>query len=204
MTQRFRARAIVGLLALAAVGGAGAQTTTSTSGAAKKELVQRILRVQQGDIESMARNLVERPAAQMMREAGLAMQQQQLPQEKFQSTGKLIETEVKKYVEEAYPIVRERAIRIAPMTLGAALETKLSEDELKQVIAWMESPAAKKFQQVTSETQRAFFEQLSREAGPLVDPKLMALDGRIRVILGVPAAGSAPGSVATPAKPLGK
>ncbi len=70
MTDRTRSRALVGLLALAAFTGAGAQVTTSTVSPAKKELVQRVLRVQQSEIEALARNMVEQPAARMMQDAG--------------------------------------------------------------------------------------------------------------------------------------
>ena len=90
-------------------------------------------------IESVARSIVERPAAQMMQEAGLAMQRQ-VPPEKREAMGKAIEAEVKKYVDESYPLVRERAIKLAPSTIGAVLEEKFSEDELKQLLAWLESP----------------------------------------------------------------
>ena len=148
--------------------------------------------MQQADIESAARSLVEQPAASMMREAGLAMQQLQMPPEKFQAIGKQIEAEVKKYVDEAYPLVRDKALKIAPTTIGAALEAKMSEDELKQLLAWLESPTAKKFQQVAGEARNEFVQQIRTEAGPLVQPKLVALDGRIRVILGVPPAGAQP------------
>ena len=161
--------------------------------------MQRFLKVQQNDIESAARSLVEQPAAAMMREAGLAMQQQQMPPEKFQQLGKQIEVEVKKYVDEAYPLVRDKALKIAPTTIGAALEAKMTEDELKQLLAWLESPAAKKFQQVAAESRNDFLQQIRTEAGPLVQPKLVALDGRIRVILGVPPAGGQPSAAPTPA-----
>jgi len=211
MTQPIRDRFLAGVLMLAAAGGAGAQVTTSTTTSpAKKELVQRFLKVQQGDIESAARSLVEQPAAAMMREAGLALQQQQTPPEKFQQLGKQIEAEVKKYVDEAYPLVRDKALKIAPTTIGAALEAKMSEDELKQLLAWLESPAAKKFQQVASESRNDFLQQIRTEAGPLVQPKLVALDGRIRVILGVPPQGAQPGPAAPapspkpPARPASK
>jgi hypothetical protein len=44
--------------------------------------------------------------------------------------------------------------------------------------------------------------QVRREAGPLVEPKLAALDGRIRAILGVPPLGAQPApGAALPAKP---
>jgi uncharacterized protein len=202
MTHRHPGRVIAGLLAAAALGGAAAQgtttTTTSTVSPAKKELVQRVLRVQQGDIDAIARSLVEQPAARMLQEAGLAVQQLQMPQDKATATMRQIEVEVKKYVDDALPPVRERATKIAPSTIGTALETKMSDDELKLLLAWLESPTAKKFQQVGSEARNNFVQQVLRDAGPLVQPKLQALDGRIRVILGVPPLGADSGAGAAP------
>jgi len=191
-------------LAIALASGAAAQntttTTTTTSSPAKKELVQKILLLQQSEIENIARSIVERPAAQMMQEAGMAMQRQ-VPPEKREAMGKAIEAEVKKYVDEAYPLVRERAIRLAPSTLGAALEEKFSEDELKQLLAWLDSPVNKKFQQL-GPVRNTFVQKVVAESVPAVDPKVSALDARIRAILGVPPANQAPApSGAPPARP---
>ena len=186
-------------LAVALASGATAQTTTTTaptSSPAKKELVQKILVLQQPEIENVARSIVERPAAQMMQEAGLAMQRQ-VPPDKREAMGKAIEAEVKKYVEEAYPLVRERAVRLAPSTLGAALEEKFSEDELKQLLAWLESPVNKKFQTL-GPVRNAFVQKVLAESVAAVDPKVGALDARIRVILGVPPANQAPASSGSP------
>jgi len=186
-------------LAVALASGATAQTTTTTaptSSPAKKELVQKILVLQQPEIENVARSIVERPAAQMMQEAGLAMQRQ-VPPEKREAMGKAIEAEVKKYIEEAYPLVRERAVRLAPSTLGAALEEKFSEDELKQLLAWLESPVNKKFQTL-GPVRNAFVQKVLAESVAAVDPKVGALDARIRVILGVPPANQAPASSGSP------
>ena len=162
-----------------------------TQNAAKKELVQRVLKLQQSDIEGVARNVVERPAAQMMQEAGMHIQRA-IPADKRESTGRAVEAEVKKYVDEAYPIVRERALKVAPTTIGAVLESKMTEEELKLLVAWLASPTNKRFQQLNAEMRNSFLQQLLAEARPLVDPKLVALDGRVRVVLGVPPAGAAP------------
>ena len=184
-----RHRLAPALIALAAVGmaagigsGAVAQSTP-----AKKELVQRLIRLQQPEIESFARGVVERPAAQMMREAGLAIQAQ-VPPDKREAMGHAIEAEVKKYVDEAYPIVRERALKLAPSAIGPVLEAKMSEDELRQLLAWLESPTAKKYQQIGLEMRNTFTQKLLAEMPGVLDPKLVALDGRIRAILGVPPA----------------
>jgi hypothetical protein len=174
------------------------------SSPAKKELVQKILQLQQAEIEQVARNIVERPAAQMMQEAGLAMQRQ-VPPEKREAMAKAIEAEVKKYVDESYPLVRERAVRLAPSTLGAALEEKFTEDELKQLLAWVESPVNKKFQQL-GPARNAFVQKVLSESVAAVDPKVAALDARIRVILGAPPAnaGAASGPPPRPAPPAAR
>ena len=78
---------IAALLASAALAGAQAQT--------KKELVQKLLVLQQPGIEQVARGLVERPAVQMMQEAGLVLQRQTAP-DKREAIGKQAEADGKK------------------------------------------------------------------------------------------------------------
>jgi len=187
---------------------AHAQTTTpatTPSSPAKKELVQKVLALQQAGIEGLARNLVEQPAASMIQAAGRALQQ--VPADKREAVGKSIEADVKKYVDEANPIVRERAIKLAPSTIGVAMDEKFTEDELKQLVAWLESPVNKKYAQLSPEIQKSFVEKLVAEARPTVEPKLQALENKVRTSLGVPAAsaasaptGSAPAKAATPPK----
>ncbi len=111
-------------------------TTTATSSPAKKELVQKILLLQQPEIENVA-------AASVAARRAEAMQRQVPPEKREAMREQAIEAEVKKYVEESYPLVRERAVRLAPSTLGAALEEKFSEDELKQLLAWLDWPLTK-------------------------------------------------------------
>jgi len=204
--RRFLTPTLIALAAFGVVGTAAAQTPpTPPASPAKKELVQRLMRLQQSDVEGFARTVVERPAAQMMREAGLALQQQQAPQEKREAAARAIEAEVKKYVDEAYPIVRDRALKLAPSTIGAVYEAKMTEDELKQLITWLESPTAKKYQSLATELRTNFSQKLIAEMPPILDPKLMALDGRIRTILGVPPAGASAGPAApAPARPASK
>ena len=198
MTRRV---VILGFAALTMATMAAAQTPAATpaTSAAKKELVARVLKAQQVDIEGVARSLVERPAAQMMQEAGLAIQRLNVAPDKREAMGKAIEAEARKYVEDAMPIVRERAIKIAPSTIGPVLEARMSEDELKTLLAWLDSPTYKKYTTLGGEMRNGFVQQLLKEAGPLVEPKAQALDGRIRVILGVPPAGSGASAASRPA-----
>jgi hypothetical protein len=181
---------VTALLASAAI--AHAQTAASGAAAspAKKELVQRLLVLQQPGIEAMARNMVEQPAGRMMEAAGQILQRQVAP-EKREAIGKSIEADVKKYVDDAMPIVRDRAIKLAPSTIGATLEEKFTEDELKQLIAWLESPVNKKYGQLGAEMQSNFTQKLVADARPTIEPRLLALQTKVGASLGIPAPGAA-------------
>ena len=193
---------LLAALALGACVAAQAQAPASPASPAKKELVQKLLALQQPGIEMAARGLVERPAALMLQEAGRVVQTQ-VPAEKREAVAKTIEADAKRYVDEAFPLVRERALKLAPTTLGAALEEKFSEDELKQLIAWFESPVNKKFQAASGEMQNNFMQKLVAEARPLLEPKLQTLEQKVRAALGVPAAAAGDGAKPA-AKPAAK
>lgn len=191
---------VTALLVSAAM--AHAQNAPATpSSPAKKELIQKLMVLQQPGIENLARGLVEQPAAGMIQAAGRALQQ--VPADKREATGKTIEADIKKYVEETNPLVRERAIKLAPSSIGATMDEKFTEDELKQLVGWLESPVNKKYSQLGPDIQKSFTEKLVAEVRPTVEPKLQALEARVRASLGVPEAapaGSAPAKAATPAK----
>ncbi len=169
--------------------------------AAKKELVKKLLQLQQANFEVLSRSIVERPAIQLMQAAGQALQTQ-VPADKREATGKQIETDIKKFVDDSAAILRERTAKLVPATFGSGLEEKFTEDELKQFIAWTESPVNKKFQQLLPDIQNAFMQKLAAESSPLIDPKLQALQQKIRTTLttaiGSASTGAAPAS--SPAK----
>jgi hypothetical protein len=185
---------------------APAASATLPSSPAKKELVQKLLVLQQPGIESIARNMVEQPAMRMFQAAGQALQQK-VAAEKRDAVGKSIETDIRKYVDDSVPIVRERAVKLAPSVIGTMMEERFTEDELKQLIAWFESPVNKKYSQVGPEMQNAFMKKLVEESRPLVEPRLQALESKVRASLGVPAvdpSASAPAKAAAPKKPASK
>jgi hypothetical protein len=138
MTRKLLAVALLALVSVA----------HAESSAAKKELVAKVLQLQQPGIEQAARALGERPAVQMMQQAGLVLQARAAG-DKREAVAKEIQVDVKKYLDETVPIVRERAIKIAPSTIGVLLEEKFNEDELKQLIAIIESPVNRKYAQMS-------------------------------------------------------
>jgi uncharacterized protein len=160
------------------------------SSPAKKELVTKVLDLQRPGIEAMGRSLAEQPAMQMMQQAGAALQR--VPADKREVVAREIEADVRKYVEEAAPIVRDRAVKLAPSTIGQVLEDNFSEDELKQVLALLESPVNRKFQSLAPAMQKAITEKLVAETRGSVEPKMRALEQTVARRLGVaPAAATA-------------
>lgn len=161
-------------------------TAQAQVSAAKKELVAKMLQLQQPAVESVARALTERPAAQMMQQAGIALQTRIAP-EKREAIAKEIQADLKKYVDDAVPLVRQRALKLAPTTIGAVLEEKFTEEELTQLIAIIESPVNRKFLQLGGEMQKALGDQLVAEMQATIDPKVKALEQSIAKRLGLPA-----------------
>lgn len=179
------------LLALVTVAQAQAAET-------KKELVAKVLQLQQPAIEMAARALAERPAALMMQQAGQALQTR-VAADKREAIGKEIQADVKKYLDEAVPLVRERALKLAPSTIGAMLEEKFSEDELKQLIAIIESPVNRKYSQMSGELQKSLVDKLVADTQGAIEPKVKALEQVIVKRLGLPPPVAPVGKATTPA-----
>jgi hypothetical protein len=160
----------------------------------KKALAARIVKTQQAAIEGAGRALAERPAMAMLDQAGAALQTRIAP-DKREAVGKDIQADVKKYLDEAVPLVRDRAVKLAPQTVGALLEEKFTEDELKQLAGMLESPAYNKYLQLGGDMQKSLVEKLVADTRGAIEPKVKALELAVGKRLGV----SAPAAPAAPA-----
>lgn len=161
-----------------------------TSSPAKKELVARIIKIQQPAIDNMARTLVQEPLGPLLERADAALQQK-VPADKREAVAKEIQADTRKYFDETVPIVRERATRIAPAAVGPILEEKFTEEELRQVVAMLESPVLAKFQAAGVDIQRALVEKVVAETRPQVEQRFRSLEDSMARRLGLPANGGA-------------
>lgn len=159
--------------------------SAQTSPAKKSELVAKVLTLQQAAIEQTAQMLVERPALQMMQQASVALQTRVAP-EKREAVGKEIQADLKKYADEAGPLVRQQAVKLAPSTIGVLMEQRFTEEELTQLIAILESPVNRKYQQMGGDLQKVLAEKLVTETKTAVEPKVKALEQAIVKHLGLP------------------
>ena len=191
---------ILALLLVAVLGSIAGPAAAQAGSEKKKELVNRLVQLQVPEIASA---LVAQPAMSMLQQAGEVIRER-IPADQRDAVGKRIQESTNKFVDETTPLVRERALKLAPSTLAAAIDQRFNEDELKQLLAWLESPLARKYQQVAPELQSAFVQKLVADARPVVDPKLKVLDQAIRSALGLPAAGAARPDTTGASRPAGK
>lgn len=176
-------KAIVLALALA-VGGAG-----SAQAQTKKELVTKLMQLQQAGIDNIGRALATQTSQRVLQAAGQAIPR--LAADKREAVAKDVQAEVKKFYDDVEPLLRKRTAELAATVLPALYEEKFSEDELKVVIAWLESPVSKKFQQLDGELANNLAQKVVADTRPTVEPKLKALEVVLAKRLGVPSA-SAP------------
>lgn len=174
---------IAGLIVVC--GAVGAQTT-----GAKKDLVEKVLTLQQAAIEQAAQVLAMQPALQLMQQASMALQTRVAP-DKREAVAKEIQADLKKYADDVGPVVRQQAVKLAPSTVGALLEQRFTEEELTQLIAVMESPVNRKYQQMGGELQKALTDKLIAETKAGVEPKVKALEQAVVKHLGLPPAAAA-------------
>ena len=83
-------------IVVAALAATGLVQAQGTGG--KKELVAKVLQLQQPGLEQMARTMAQQPAAMMMQQAAPVIQR--LPAERRDALARDIEADVRKYVEE--------------------------------------------------------------------------------------------------------
>ncbi len=169
----------------------------------KKELIQKVLQLQMGAIDAIARNLAEQSIAPIAQQVGAVLQARVAPDQR-EAMARDIQAEFKKYGDDVLPLLRERANKIAPAALSAVMEEKFSEEELKQIITMLEAPIYRKYQSVGPELQKAVLDKLVADTRSSVEPKLMALQEAVGKRLGltpVAASGAAPASSAAKPKP---
>jgi hypothetical protein len=166
---------------------ASAAPATPPASAAKRDLAQRFIVLQQGSIDNLVRNLVEAPARQMMA-AGDPVLQTRVAADKREAAVKQVQEDVRKYVESALPIVRDRAAKLSQSVLLPAVEEQFTEDELRQIVTFLESPVQRKLQQTLPELSQTLAGKLVAETRPQIDPKLKALEAAMAKTLGVPPA----------------
>jgi hypothetical protein len=169
------------LLAAAAIALSLAATAGTAAAESKKELVAKVLQLQQPGIEGLGNTVAGNTANQVLQAAGRALVN--VPADKREAVAKELQAEVKKFYDDVSPQLRVAAVKLAPTALGTTYDEKFNEEELKTLIAWLESPVNKKFQQIAGEMQQTLGQKLVDETKSQVEPRLKALEQALQAKL---------------------
>lgn len=174
------------------VSAAGAQVALAAPPTpTKKALIARVLKFQQAGIEGAGQVMAERPALALLDQVDAELQARVAP-EKREAVSTEIQADIKKYLDEAVPLVRDRAVKLAPQTIGGVLDEKFTEDELKQLVGFLESPVYTKYQQLGIDMEKSLLEKLLADTRGVIEPKVNALDLSVSKRLGITPPAAAP------------
>lgn len=167
---------------------------------AKKELINKVMQLEQQMVDATVRQLAQQPLIQLMQPVGPAIQFR-VPPEKREALAKDIQADMKKYVDEVTPLLSDRASKLAPAEIGGLLDAKFTEDELRQLIVALESPILRKFSQLLPEMQKTLVDKLVADTKGQIEPKLKALGQSVekRINAVAPPPSAAPAASTKPA-----
>lgn len=152
---------------------AAAPATPSTAASpARQALVDRLLSL--WHVEDVAVVMVQRPAVNAMEQARVVLQGR-VSAEKRDRTLKEISSDVQTYVDEATPIAKANAQKLVTPTVGPMLLENFDDNELRQIIALLESPVKKKFEKLVPVMEKTLGETVATESAATINPKLQTM-----------------------------
>ncbi len=143
---------------------------------AKQVLIDKILKL--WNIDGIGQSMLQLPVADAVQQARAVLQGRAAADKRDAAMSDIVK-DVKQFMEETTPLTRASADKLIPTTISPLLAERFSEDELRQLLAILESPVKKKFEAMVPEMQKNLGEQVVTDVGPVVNPKLQGLKERI-------------------------
>ena len=145
--------------------------------AEKQKLIDQLLTLWHPEA-SVVQN-AQRPAVSAMERSRIALQQSNVPADKIDKTMKDIATDAQKYVDTAVPQVAADAKKALPSTAVPLIAQTFSNDELRQLIAFLKSPLREKFDKLVPQADQAVVKKVEADIGPDIDKQVRALNETI-------------------------
>ena len=167
------------LSALAFSGAAQAQTADP-----KLELATKAVALQQGpELERLISQLAESSSQDIVQSWGVKLRAN-VPKEKVEQTAQSLNAELKKYNDDVSKIIGNKVNKASADSLIPVYMSRFSLDELKQLVAFFESPAVKKYQAAAPELGNIFVNQLIMETRADVNSRAKQFDDAAAKIVG--------------------
>ncbi len=147
---------------------------------AKQELVNRLLQLWHP--ETIGESMLQAPVGDAVQQARVVLQGRVSP-EKRDAALKEIVADARQFMDDNRPVARASAQKLVGTTVAPLLAERFTEDELRQIIAILESPVKKKFEGMVPELQKKLGEGVAADTRAVMDQKLQELQQRIGVRL---------------------
>ncbi|HEY1150504.1 MAG TPA: DUF2059 domain-containing protein [Pseudoduganella sp.] len=156
--------------ALALCSGAEAAATS------KQELVNKVLKL--WHVESIGESMLQQPVGNAVQQARVMLQGRAAPEKRDAAMTEITE-DARKFMDDNRSVTRASAEKLIPTTIAPLLAERFTEEELKQIIAILESPVKAKFEAMVPELQKKLGESVAADTRAVIDPKLQELQQRI-------------------------
>lgn len=151
-------------------------TTTTAATAPEATAPQQAARlVQLLNLDDASVALIQRPLAQMMQNAATAMETSGVPKAQHEALLAEVRGDVKAVADKLVPLVKTSAEKAMSSAVSKPLTERFTAAELRQLVAYLESPLNKKFLTMLPELQAALNAQVLADTRDAVTPQLNEL-----------------------------
>ena len=171
-----------------------AASTGASAQDAKKTLATKLAQMQLKSDGVALANQLTGEAVQLPLSTWSQRLDESVPPARQKDVRDKLDVELKKFADTTHKTNETQVSKTAEAVLVPLFMDKLSEDEMKTVIAYMESPAATKFQSLSSEAGNAWAQKVIDASRSAVESNAKAFDAAATKIVGVPATPAAAGA----------
>ena len=186
------------IYALAIAGTAFSVVASAQTVDPKIELATKVVALQQGpELDRLVQQLSGSATQELIASWGPKLEAS-VPKAKQQKASDDLNVELKKYSDDTSKLIGKQVSKVSADTLVPAYAEKFSLEELKQIAAFFESPAIKKYQSTAPELGNIFVQKLIEASRPDVAARAKQFDEVAVKIVGSAPAPASPGKA--PAK----
>lgn len=193
------------IIATFAIAGLALSATVNAQTADPKlEWATKAVALQQGpELERLIGQLADSATQDILQNWGAKLQSD-VPPAKIEQAKERLNIELKKYFDDVSTTINGKAGKVSANALIPAYMERFTLDELKQLVAFFESPAIKKYQSAAPELGSLFVKQLIEETRSDVIVRTRQFDDAATKIIGTAPAPRTPAATDKSKPPVKK
>jgi len=164
-----------------------AVSTGASAQDAKKTLATKLAQMQAKSDGAAMANQLTADAVQLPLSTWSQRLDESVPPARQKDVRDKLDVELKKFADNTHKAIEAQVGKAAETALVPLFMDKLSEDEMKTIIAYMESPAALKFQGLSADAGNAWAQKVIDATRTTVETNVKSFDAAATKIVGAPA-----------------